>query len=68
MTVSALCLLTAVLLALAGCDPFGDLQATPSSSMIQDVADYTFLLTFNGDGVNNYTVAAGSQLVIYFPA
>lgn len=41
-------------------DPIGDLQTTASSSTVQTQADYQFSLTFNGDGIANYSIPAGS--------
>jgi len=49
-------------------DPIGDLQTTASSYVIQELADYQFTLSFNGDGISNYTVPTGSELVIYLPS
>ena len=60
-------LLLLLLSCLALGNPISDLQVTPTTYIIQEPADYTFLLTFNGDGFNNYTVPVGSSLIVYFP-
>jgi hypothetical protein len=60
-------LLVLWLMQIISCDPFGNLLVVPTSYVIQDVTDYLFTLQLSGDGVNNYVVPVGSDLVIYFP-